>query len=294
MKIFEGCCTALITPFDKNNKVNFSQFEKIIDYQIRCGVSALLFLGTTGEAATMKDDEKQKVVEFAVKYVNKRVKVLVGAGNNCTAKAVETAQKYEKLGIDALLEVTPYYNKTSQNGLIAHFSAIANAVKTPIILYNVPSRTGLNIEVDTILKLSQIPNIVGIKQAISNLNEVQLTTQIPNFSVYSGEDALNLAFLEAGADGFISVASNIAPKDVVKVYDEFKNGDFQKAQNCMDKLLPLIKNLFIEVNPMPIKYAMNNSGYSVGSCRLPLVEVSCENKSKIKNTLQDYDLFFDN
>ena len=280
MKIFEGCCTALITPFDKNNKVNFSQFEKIIDYQIRCGVSALLFLGTTGEAATMTDEEKQKVVEFAVKYVNKRVKVLVGAGNNCTAKAVETAQKYEKLGVDALLEVTPYYNKTSQNGLIAHFSAIANAVKTPIILYNVPSRTGLN--------------IVGIKQAISNLNEVQLTTQIPNFSVYSGEDALNLAFLEAGADGFISVASNIAPKDVVKVYDEFKNGDFQKAQNCMDKLLPLIKNLFIEVNPMPIKYAMNNSGYSVGSCRLPLVEVSCENKSKIKNTLQDYELFFDN
>lgn len=290
MKIFEGCCTALITPFDKNNKVDFNEFKKIIDYQIRCGISALLFLGTTGEAATMTDNEKLEVVDFAVKYVNRRVKVLVGAGNNCTAKAIETARAYEKLGIDALLEVTPYYNKTSQTGLIAHFSAIANAVKTPIILYNVPSRTGINIEVDTIYELSKVENIVGIKQAISNINEVQRTTQIPNFAVYCGEDALNLAFLAAGADGFISVASNIAPKDVIKVYDNFKQGNLTAARETMNNLLPLIKHLFIEVNPMPIKYAMNSSGYQVGACRLPLVEVSNENKSKIDQTLKDYDL----
>lgn len=290
MKIFEGCCTALITPFDKNNKVDFNEFKKIIDYQIRCGISALLFLGTTGEAATMTDNEKLEVVDFAVKYVNHRVKVLVGAGNNCTAKAIETAKVYEKLGVDALLEVTPYYNKTSQTGLIAHFSAIANAVKTPIILYNVPSRTGINIEVDTIYELSKVENIVGIKQAISNINEVQRTTQIPNFAVYCGEDALNLAFLAAGADGFISVASNIAPKDVIKVYDNFKQGNLTAARETMNNLLPLIKHLFIEVNPMPIKYAMNSSGYQVGTCRLPLVEVSNENKSKIDQTLKDYDL----
>lgn len=290
MKIFEGCCTALITPFDKNNKVDFNEFKKIIDYQIRCGISALLFLGTTGEAATMTDNEKLEVVDFAVKYVNHRVRVLVGAGNNCTAKAIETARAYEKLGIDALLEVTPYYNKTSQTGLIAHFSAIANAVKTPIILYNVPSRTGINIEVDTIYELSKVENIVGIKQAISNINEVQRTTQIPNFAVYCGEDALNLAFLAAGADGFISVASNIAPKDVIKVYDNFKQGNLTAARETMNNLLPLIKHLFIEVNPMPIKYAMNSSGYQVGTCRLPLVEVSNENKSKIDQTLKDYDL----
>lgn len=290
MKIFEGCCTALITPFDKNNKVDFNEFKKIIDYQIRCGISALLFLGTTGEAATMTDNEKLEVVDFAVKYVNRRVKVLVGAGNNCTAKAIETARAYEKMGVDALLEVTPYYNKTSQTGLIAHFSAIANAVKTPIILYNVPSRTGINIEVDTIYELSKVENIVGIKQAISNINEVQRTTQIPNFAVYCGEDALNLAFLAAGADGFISVASNIAPKDVIKVYDNFKQGNLTAARETMNNLLPLIKHLFIEVNPMPIKYAMNSSGYQVGACRLPLVEVSNENKSKIDQTLKDYDL----
>lgn len=290
MKIFEGCCTALITPFDKNNKVDFNEFKKIIDYQIRCGISALLFLGTTGEAATMTDNEKLEVVDFAVKYVNHRVKVLVGAGNNCTAKAIETAKAYEKLGVDALLEVTPYYNKTSQTGLIAHFSAIANAVKTPIILYNVPSRTGINIEVDTIYELSKVENIVGIKQAISNINEVQRTTQISNFAVYCGEDALNLAFLAAGADGFISVASNIAPKDVIKVYDNFKQGNLTAARETMNNLLPLIKHLFIEVNPMPIKYAMNSSGYQVGACRLPLVEVSNENKSKIDQTLKDYDL----
>lgn len=290
MKIFEGCCTALITPFDKNNKVDFNEFKKIIDYQIRCGISALLFLGTTGEAATMTDNEKLEVVDFAVKYVNRRVKVLVGAGNNCTAKAIETARAYEKMGVDALLEVTPYYNKTSQTGLIAHFSAIANAVKTPIILYNVPSRTGINIEVDTIYELSKVENIVGIKQAISNINEVQRTTQIPNFAVYCGEDALNLAFLAAGADGFISVASNIAPKDVIKVYDNFKQGNLTAARETMNNLLPLIKHLFIEVNPMPIKYAMNSSGYQVGACRFPLVEVSNENKSKIDQTLKDYDL----
>lgn len=290
MKIFEGCCTALITPFDKNNKVDFNEFKKIIDYQIRCGISALLFLGTTGEAATMTDNEKLEVVDFAVKYVNHRVKVLVGAGNNCTAKAIETAKAYEKLGVDALLEVTPYYNKTSQTGLIAHFTVIANAVKTPIILYNVPSRTGINIEVDTIYELSKVENIVGIKQAISNINEVQRTTQIPNFAVYCGEDALNLAFLAAGADGFISVASNIAPKDVIKVYDNFKQGNLTAARETMNNLLPLIKHLFIEVNPMPIKYAMNSSGYQVGTCRLPLVEVSNENKSKIDQTLKDYDL----
>lgn len=290
MKIFEGCCTALITPFDKNNKVDFNEFKKIIDYQIRCGISALLFLGTTGEAATMTDNEKLEVVDFAVKYVNHRVRVLVGAGNNCTAKAIETARAYEKLGVDALLEVTPYYNKTSQTGLIAHFSAIANAVKTPIILYNVPSRTGINIEVNTIYELSKVENIVGIKQAISNINEVQRTTQISNFAVYCGEDALNLAFLAAGADGFISVASNIAPKDVIKVYDNFKQGNLTAARETMNNLLPLIKHLFIEVNPMPIKYAMNSSGYQVGACRLPLVEVSNENKSKIDQTLKDYDL----
>lgn len=290
MKIFESCCTALITPFDKNNKVDFNEFKKIIDYQIRCGISALLFLGTTGEAATMTDNEKLEVVDFAVKYVNHRVKVLVGAGNNCTAKAIETAKAYEKLGVDALLEVTPYYNKTSQTGLIAHFSAIANAVKAPIILYNVPSRTGINIEVNTIYELSKVENIVGIKQAISNINEVQRTTQIPNFAVYCGEDALNLAFLAAGADGFISVASNIAPKDVIKVYDNFKQGNLTAARETMNNLLPLIKHLFIEVNPMPIKYAMNSSGYQVGTCRLPLVEVSNENKSKIDQTLKDYDL----
>lgn len=283
MEIFKGSCTAIITPFSKSGKtINYKTFEKLIDNQIANGTSAIVFMGTTGEASTMTKKEKETVAKFAVSYVNKRVPVIIGAGSNNTKDAIENSIKYEKIGADALLHITPYYNKATQNGLIKHFSLIANSVKIPIILYNVPSRTGVNILPETVKKLSEIENIVAIKEASGNFEQIVeiLRTTDKNFSVYSGDDANIFLILALGGKGVISVVSNLLPQKTADICNLFFEGDLEKARQTQFDLIPIIKAIFSEVNPIPIKTALSLEGYKVGIPRLPLTPME---KKNIKN-----------
>lgn len=286
--MFKGCCTALITPFDDNNKVNYHEFARIIDDQINNGVSALLFLGTTGETPTLTDVEKYKIIDFAVKKVNHRVPVLAGAGTNDTMKTIATSKGYKDLGVDGLVVVTPYYNKGTQEGLYQHFKLIAENVNCPIYLYNVPSRTGINLKPETITRLSKIKNIVGLKQAYSDLNELMeiVANCDEDFSVYSGEDALTYVMMSVGARGVISVASNVLPKYMSDLCENYFKGKQKESLIMQLKINPLIKQLFSEVNPIPIKHAMNTAGYKVGKPRLPLTEM--ENTNNLEDELTKF------
>lgn len=284
--MFRGCCTALITPFDDNNNVNFCEFAHIIDDQIDSGVNALLFLGTTGESPTLTEEEKLKIIDFAVKKVNHRVPVLAGAGTNDTMKTIYTANQYKELGVDGLMVVTPYYNKGTQEGLYQHFKLIAENVDCPIYLYNVPSRTGIDLKPETIVKLSKIKNIVGLKQAYSDLNELMeiVYNCEDDFSVYSGEDALTYVMMSVGAKGVVSVASNVLPKYMSELCYRYFSGEQKKSLIMQHKINPLIKQLFSEVNPIPIKHAMNYIGYKVGKPRLPLTEM--QNKKNLEKEIE--------
>lgn len=284
--MFKGCCTALITPFTKDNKVNFKEFERIIEEQIAGGIDALLFLGTTGESPTLTEKEKLDIVKFAVKKVNKRVPVLVGAGSNCTAKAVENSIIYEALGVDGLLIVSPYYNKATQEGLYLHYKEIAESVDIPIIIYNVPSRTGVNVNAETVIKLSKIKNIKGLKQASSDFEELQkiVAGTDKDFFVYSGEDGLTYPMLCCGAKGVISVVSNLFPNYMSRLCESFFEGRREESFSLQQQINPLIKSLFNEVNPIPVKYAMNKLGYEAGVPRLPLTEM--KNKQIVDENLE--------
>lgn len=284
--MFKGCCTALVTPFTKDNKINFKEFEKIVEEQIAGGVSALLFLGTTGESPTLTEKEKLDIVKFAVKTVKKRVPVLVGAGSNCTAKAVENSIIYEAIGVDGLLIVSPYYNKATQEGLYLHYKEIAESVDIPIIIYNVPSRTGLNVNAETIIKLSRIKNIQGLKQASGDMEELQkiIAGVDKDFFVYSGEDALTYAMMSCGAQGVISVVSNLFPNYMSRLCESFFEGKKEESYSLQLRINPLIKSLFNEVNPIPVKYAMNKLGYDAGIPRLPLTEM--KNKQIVDDNLE--------
>jgi len=284
--MFKGCCTALITPFTKDNKVNFKEFERIIEEQISGGVDALLFLGTTGESPTLTEKEKLEIVKFAVKKVKKRVPVLVGAGSNCTAKAVENSIIYEALGVDGLLIVSPYYNKATQEGLFLHYKEIADSVDIPIIIYNVPSRTGVNVNAETVVKLSKIKNIKGLKQASADFEELQkiIAGVDENFSVYSGEDGLTFPMLCCGAKGVISVVSNLFPNYMSRLCESFFEGKREESFSLQQRINPLVKSLFNEVNPIPVKYAMNKLGYDAGVPRLPLTEM--KNKQIVDENLE--------
>lgn len=284
--MFKGCCTALITPFTKDNKVNFKEFERIIEEQIAGGIDALLFLGTTGESPTLTEKEKLDIVKFAVKKVNKRVPVLVGAGSNCTAKAVENSIIYEALGVDGLLIVSPYYNKATQEGLYLHYKEIAESVDIPIIIYNVPSRTGVNVNAETVIKLSKIKNIKGLKQASSDFEELQkiVAGTDKDFFVYSGEDGLTYPMLCCGAKGVISVVSNLFPNYMSRLCESFFEGKREESFSLQQQINPLIKSLFNEVNPIPVKYAMNKLGYEAGVPRLPLTEM--KNKQIVDENLE--------
>lgn len=284
--MFRGCCTALITPFTKDNKVNFKEFERIIEEQISGGVDALLFLGTTGESPTLTEKEKLEIVKFAVKKVKKRVPVLVGAGSNCTAKAVENSIIYEALGVDGLLIVSPYYNKATQEGLFLHYKEIADSVDIPIIIYNVPSRTGVNVNAETVVKLSKIKNIKGLKQASADFEELQkiIAGVDENFSVYSGEDGLTFPMLCCGAKGVISVVSNLFPNYMSRLCESFFEGKREESFSLQQRINPLVKSLFNEVNPIPVKYAMNKLGYDAGVPRLPLTEM--KNKQIVDENLE--------
>lgn len=289
--LFKGLCTAIVTPFTKDLKeVNYEEFKRLIDFQIEGGAKAIVFFGTTGEASTLTKQEKIEITKFAVSYVNGRVAVIVGSGGNNTQEVVENCKTYEGLGVDGLLVVTPYYNKASQLGLIKHYTLIADSVNTPIILYNVPGRTGVNLSPKTVLTLSRHPNIVGIKEASGNLSQIMEIKRLcsDDFALYSGDDGLILPILSVGGVGVISVLSNILPKETSEICKYFFNGEIEKSRKLQLKLSPLINALFSDVNPIPIKNALNILGYNVGGLRLPLcLEMTDENYENLKQTLSN-------
>ena len=293
MKLFKGYCPALVTPLnDAGTKVNLEKLEELIEFQIKNGAKAILVLGTTGEPPTLTAKEKEDVIKCAVKQVNGRVPVIAGAGSNCTKTAVKMVKKYERLGVDGVLSVTPYYNKCTQDGLVKHFEMIAKATSLPIVLYNVPSRTGVNMLPETVLKLSEIKNIVGIKEASGNIEQVMQIINLcdKDFYVYSGDDALTYSMLSLGGKGVISVAGNIVPTVMNEICESYFDGDVNKSRDLQLSIHNLVKLLFVEVNPIPIKTAMNLMGMCVGNFRLPLTQMKKENLQKLKNEMQRLNL----
>lgn len=284
--LFTGCGTAIATPFDENG-VNLKEFAKLVEDQISNGVDALIVCGTTGEATTMTKEEKIATIKCAIEVSKKRVPIIAGTGANNTLAAIEMTKIAEDLGVDGALVVTPYYNKTTQAGLIAHYSAIANSTKLPIILYSVPSRTGLNILPSTCLELSKIPNIVAIKEASGNLSQVAEIASLcgDSLTIYSGNDDQILPILSLGGKGVISVLSNIKPKFTHDMVMNFINGNLEAAKESQLKAIPLIKALFCEVNPIPVKAALNMVGYNFGTPRLPLIEMSEKGKEQLSKAL---------
>ena len=287
--IFKGCGTAIITPFT-NNGVNFMEFKKLIEFQIKEGVDSIIVCGTTGESSTMTTEEKKEVIKFAIDVANKRIPIIAGTGANCTKSAIEMSKYAEIVGADAVLLVTPYYNKTTQAGLIAHYKAIAESITIPIILYNVPSRTGLNITPETCLELSKIENIVAIKEASGNISQVAEISNLckGNLAIYSGNDDQILPILSLGGLGVISVLSNIIPRDVHDMVQNFFDGNIKEATKLQLDTLKLTSALFSEVNPIPIKAACNMCGFNVGTPRLPLVEMTTIGKEKLRKELINY------
>lgn len=290
--IFKGCGTAIITPFTKDDKIDFEAFGKLIEYQISEKVDAIIVCGTTGEASTMTLDEKKETIQFAVQKVNKRIPVIAGTGANCTKSAIEMTKYAESIGVDGALVVTPYYNKTTQVGLIAHYSAIAKETNLPIILYSVPSRTGVNILPSTCVELSKIPNIVAIKEASGNLSQIAEISHLcgENLHIYSGNDDQITPILAVGGIGVISVLSNIAPKYTHNITQNFFNGNISEAVKLQLNAIPLIKALFSEVNPIPVKEACNILGFGGGTPRLPLISLSDTNKEILKKELITFGL----
>lgn len=290
--IFKGCGTAIVTPFVDDTNVNYEEFAKLLEFQIANNVDAIIVCGTTGEAATMSLDERKKTIKFAVDTVNKRVPVIAGTGANCTASAIEMTKYAESIGVDGALVVTPYYNKTTQAGLIAHYTAIASSTTLPIILYNVPSRTGVNIAPETCYELSKINNIVAVKEASGNISQVAEIANLckDNLSIYSGNDDQIVPILSLGGIGVISVLSNIVPNETHLMVHEYLNGNTSKSLELQLKYIKLIKALFCEVNPIPVKAGLNMIGFNVGTPRLPLIEMSENGKNKLKSELLALDL----
>ena len=286
---FKGTATAMITPFYKDGGVNFEAFGKMIEYQIAGGTVALVILGTTGEPSTMLDEEKVAVMQYSVKKIDGRAKIIFGTGSNNTANAVAASKRAEKLGADGLLCVTPYYNKCTQKGIIEYYKAICGAVKIPVIAYNVPARTGVNILPATAEELSKIPNIAGIKEACGNMEQICETMRRvrPYCDVYSGDDNLNLPILAIGGAGLISVVSNIAPKEVKQVAEYVFACDLEKANTVQDKLLPLIDACFTEVNPIPVKAGCDMLGLDAGVPRAPLTELEDAHKKILKDCIHN-------
>ncbi|MBQ3048103.1 MAG: 4-hydroxy-tetrahydrodipicolinate synthase [Clostridia bacterium] len=292
-EFFRGSCVALITPF-KDGKVDKESLANLINYQLENKTDAILVLGTTGEPATMTKEEKAQVITLAKSLIGNKAKLIVGSGANSTEIAITNSLQAKALGADALLVVTPYYNKCTQKGLIAHYKAIADAVDMPIIAYNVPGRTGVNINADTAVELSNIPQIVGLKEASGNINQiVTLHKLLKNkMAIYSGDDSLNYTYMTLGASGCISVTANILPKQVKEIVDLCDNNNYSLALQKHEALLDINKNLFIEVNPIPVKYASKLMGLTNGELRLPLTEIEDKNKDVVKNSLKEYGVKF--
>ena len=292
--IFKGVATALVTPMNQDGSVNFKRLETLVDEQIVGGVDALVICGTTGEKSTLRYDEHLKVIETAAKICNKRVPIIAGTGSNDTVYSVELCDDAEKVGADAFLMVTPYYNKASQAGLVAHYNYIADRVNKPIILYNVPSRTGVAIKPETYKELSKHPNIVATKEANGDLSSVARTRYLcgDDLDIYSGNDDQTVPIMSLGGIGVISVASNILPKEMHNLCAEYLAGNTQKAMDMQIKYIGLMNELFSDVNPVPVKTAMNILGMDVGPCRLPLFPMSESNVTALKEKLIECGLKF--
>lgn len=290
--IFTGAGIAIVTPFYADGSINYDRLGEMIDHQIENHTDAIIICGTTGEASTMTDDEHLECIKFAVKRTAGRVPVIAGTGSNDTKYAVELSKEAEAAGADALLLVTPYYNKTTQKGLILHFNTIADAVNIPIVLYNIPGRTGMNMEVSTVKELSKHKNIVALKEASGNISYVaKLIAECgDNIDIYSGNDDMIVPVMSLGGKGVISVLSHILPKETHDMVQLCLDNDFAKATEMQIKYLDLINALFIEVNPIPVKEALNMTDWNVGPCRLPLCEMSDEHKSALRAALAKHGL----
>lgn len=284
--IFTGAGVAIITPMNADGSINYDVFADIIEEQINGGTDAIVVCGTTGEASTMTDEEHIEAIRFTVEKVNKRIPVIAGTGSNDTGYAIELSKQAEAVGADALLQVTPYYNKTSQRGLIAHFTAIADAVNIPIILYNVPSRTGMSITIDTYVELAKHPNIVATKEASGNFSLIAEIATKTDLDIYSGNDDQVLGVLAFGGKGVISVSSNVIPKEKHDMVMLYLNGEREKALELQRKYLDMENAMFIDVNPIPVKEAMNLMGKNVGECRLPLMKMEDAKIEKLRNELK--------
>ena len=289
MSIFRGAGVALITPFNSDNSVNFSELERIIEDQVSNGTDAIIVCGTTGEPATMTEDEKLSVIRCAVEKVAGRIPVIAGTGANSTQTVIDFSKKVENLGVDGLLIVTPFYNKATQKGLYAHYSTIAKGIDLPIIMYNVPSRTGCNLLPETAVSLAkEFPNIVGIKEASGNISQIVRLAQLSQgmLDIDSGNDDQIIPILSLGGIGVISVLSNVAPKDTHNMVMEYLEGDTKRALELQLKYVDLVDALFSEVNPIPVKSAMNMMGYEAGGLRLPLTELEMKHKTQLQDELR--------
>lgn len=289
--IFTGAAVAIITPFTEDG-INFEELKRLIDFNIDNGTDAIVIAGTTGESSTMSDEEHKETIRFTVEYVNKRVPVIAGTGSNDTLYAVDLSQYAEKVGADGLLLVTPYYNKTTQSGLIKHYNYIADRVNIPIILYNVPSRTGVNILPKTASELSKHKNIVAIKEASGDLSQIAETISLcgDNLTVYSGNDDQIVPILSLGGKGVISVLSNVVPREAHNICSLYFEGKVKESRELQMKYLSLINALFIEVNPIPVKTALRLMGFNAGPLRMPLFDMDEENLEVLKKELKAHNL----
>lgn len=288
MSIFQGSAVAIVTPFNENG-VNFKKLEELLEWHVKEGTDAIVICGTTGEATTMTEKEKQDTIKFTVDVINKRIPVIAGTGSNNTASAISMSKYAESVGADGLLVITPYYNKTTQKGLVKHFSAINSEVKTPIILYNVPGRTGVNIAPNTLVELSKLSNVVGLKEASGNISQVVQMKALcrDSIDIYSGNDDQIVSIMALGGKGVISVLANIIPSKVHEIAEKCLNNNFKEALDIQLDTLALTNTLFVETNPIPVKTAMNLMGFEVGGLRLPLCEMESKNEDLLKAVLKD-------
>ena len=289
--MFEGAMVALVTPF-KKGKVDEKKLAEIVKFHIKNGTNGIVPCGTTGESATLSYEEHDRVIEIVIEAANKKVAVIAGTGSNSTAEALMLTKHAKKAGADASLQVSPYYNRPTQEGLYQHFKTIAEEIDMPMIIYNIASRTGVNIEPETMQRLSKVRNIAGVKESSGSLEQMSRIRYLcgDKFDLISGDDALTLPLLAIGGTGVISVVNNIVPKDVADMVAKFKKGDLEGARKLHYKLLPLIKAVFLETNPVPVKTAMALMGMIEPGVRLPLWEMSEPNLEKLKKALKDYNL----
>ena len=284
--IFTGVATAIATPMNADGSINYEEFGRMLDFQVENGADGVVICGTTGESATMTDDEHREVLRYGIERIAHRIPVIAGTGSNDTAYAVELSKDAEKLGADALLLVTPYYNKTSQRGLVKHFTAIADSVNIPIVLYNVPSRTGVNISIDAYKELAKHPNIVATKEASGNMDLMMQISAYTDLDIYSGNDDEALCALATGAKGVISVTANCMPKEKHDEIMLFLEGKHAEALELQKKLLAFEKALFMDVNPIPVKEALNLMGFKAGECRLPLCSMTEEQVETLRKAME--------